>query len=152
MKARMKVAARAVLTTLIVAGPLVALVVETVLLWGRAVHLRDVVLAVALFLVTGHGITVGFHRLFTHGSFRANRPLKIGLAVAGSMALEGSVVAWVANHRRHHMFSDREGDPHSPHVKDGAPMGLVRGFVHAHLGWLFTADDTVAKRFAPDLL
>lgn len=153
MKAeRAKLVAQGGLTGLIVAGPLVALVVEIVVLWGRSVHLRDIVLATVLFLVTGHGVTVGFHRLFTHSSFTPNRPLKIALAVAGSMAVEGSVVGWVANHRRHHVFSDRAGDPHSPHVKDGARLGLARGFVHAHLGWLFSADDTVARRYAPDLL
>jgi stearoyl-CoA desaturase (delta-9 desaturase) len=148
----LKVVGQAALTGVIVAGPLVALVVEIVLLWGRAVHLRDLLLAGGLFLVTGHGVTVGFHRLFTHRSFKPNRALKIVLAVAGSMAVEGSVLGWVANHRRHHMFSDRSGDPHSPYVKGGARLGLVRGFLHAHLGWLFTADDTVAQRFAPDLL
>ncbi|MCU1376175.1 MAG: stearoyl-CoA 9-desaturase [Actinomycetia bacterium] len=150
--AKAKVVAQAALTAVIVAGPIVAVVVEVVLLWGRAVHLRDVLLAVGLFAVTGHGVTVGFHRMFTHGSFRPNRALKIALAVAGSMAVEGSVVAWVANHRRHHMFSDQPGDPHSPYVKGGARLGVLRGFGHAHLGWLFSADDTVARRYAPDLL
>lgn len=143
---------QAALTGVIVAGPLVALAIELVVLWGRAVHLRDVLLTVGLFLVTGHGVTVGFHRMLTHGSFRANRPLKIALALAGSMAVEGSVVGWVANHRRHHMFSDQLGDPHSPHVDGTAELGLARGFVHAHLGWLFKCDDTAARRFAPDLL
>lgn len=144
--------AQASLTGVIVVGPLVALAVEVAVLWGEAVHLRDLLLAGALFLVTGHGVTVGFHRMLTHGSFRANRPLKIGLAVAGSMAVEGSVVGWVANHRRHHMFSDRPGDPHSPYVDGTAELGLARGFVHAHLGWLFKSDDTAVRRFAPDLL
>jgi stearoyl-CoA desaturase (delta-9 desaturase) len=148
----LKVVGQAALTGVIVAGPLVALVVEIVLLWGRAVHLRDLLLAGALFLVTGHGVTVGFHRLFTHRSFKPNRALKIVLAVAGSMAVEGSLLGWVANHRRHHMFSDSPGDPHSPYVKGGVRLGLVRGFLHAHLGWLFSSDDTVARRFAPDLL
>lgn len=143
---------QATLTGAIVAGPLLALVVEVTVLWGHAVHLRDVLLMGVLFLVTGHGVTVGFHRMLTHGSFRANRPLKIVLSVAGSMAVEGSVVSWVANHRRHHMFSDGPGDPHSPHVDGAVALGLARGFVHAHLGWLFKSDDTAAGRFAPDLL
>lgn len=144
--------AQAALTGLIVVGPLVALAVEVVVLWGTAVHLRDILLTAALFLVTGHGVTVGFHRMLTHGSFKAKRPLKIMLAVAGSMAVEGSAVGWVANHRRHHMFSDHPGDPHSPYVDGTSELGLARGFVHAHLGWLFKADDTAARRFAPDLL
>lgn len=149
---KLKAAAQAALTGLIVVGPVLALVVEIVFLWGKAVHLRDLLLAGAFFAVTGHGITVGFHRMFTHGSFRPNRTLKIVLAVAGSMAVEGTVVGWVANHRRHHMFSDGPGDPHSPYVKGSAHLGHVRGFVHAHLGWLFKSDDTEARRFAPDLL
>lgn len=140
------------LTGLIVAGPLVALAVEVVVLWGRAVHVRDVLLTGALFLVTGHGVTVGFHRMLTHGSFKANRALRTVLTPAGSMAVEGSVVSRVANHRRHHMFSDRPCDPHSPYVDGTAELGLARGFVHAHLGWLFKSDDTAARRFAPDLL
>lgn len=143
---------QAALTGAIVAGPLLGLVVEVTVLWGHAVHLRDVLLMGGLFLVTGHGVTVGFHRMLTHGSFRANRPLKIVLSVAGSMAVEGSVVSWVANHRRHHMYSDGPGDPHSPHVDGAVSLGLARGFVHAHLGWLFKSDDTAAGRFAPDLL
>jgi stearoyl-CoA desaturase (delta-9 desaturase) len=111
-----------------------------------------VVIGVVLYLVTGHGITVGYHRMFTHGSFRANRRLKIVLAVAGSMAVQGSVVAWVANHRRHHVHSDQPGDPHSPHVPPTASTSSLRRFGHAHMGWLFRPDTTPVERFAPDLL
>ena len=139
-------------TGAIVLGPVAGLAVGIPLLWGSVIHLRDVILAVVLYLVTGFGVTVGFHRMSTHGSFRANRPLKIALAMAGSMAVEGSVVSWAANHRRHHMFSDAPGDPHSPHLHGDSLGGHLRGFVHAHVGWLFTATPTSAKRFAPDLL
>jgi stearoyl-CoA desaturase (delta-9 desaturase) len=120
-------------------------------LWGRALSLRDVVLAVGFYAVTGHGITVGYHRLFTHRSFTATRPLKIALGVAGSMAVEGTLIGWVANHRRHHMFSDRQGDPHSPHRYGTGVLGQLRGFAYAHIGWLFADDGTSADRFAPDL-
>src|SRR5438105_3427958 len=96
--------------------------------------LVDVVLAAAFYIIGGHGITVGYHRLFAHRSFKAHRILKISLALAGSLALEGGVIGWVANHRRHHVFSDRPGDPHSPIVGQGG----VRGLVHAHVGWLFS--------------
>ena len=85
------------------------------LLWGNAINLHDLMLAAVFYLIAGFGISVGFHRLFTHRSFTPNRPLKFILAAAGSMAFEGSVTSWVANHRRHHMFSDQPGDPHSPH-------------------------------------
>jgi stearoyl-CoA desaturase (delta-9 desaturase) len=137
-------------TGLLVAGPGVALGVAVPLLWGHGVHLQDLVLAVVLYAVTGHGITVGFHRLFTHRSFKANRVLKICLAAAGSMAIEGSLISWVANHRRHHRYSDQAGDPHSPH-RPGVGAGW-RGFAHAHVGWLFDADATPAARYAADLL
>src|SRR5437588_292298 len=138
-------------TTLIL-GPLVALAFAVPLLWGHAIHLRDVIVAVILYAITGHGVTVGFHRLFTHGSFKSKRPLKVALAVAGSMAVEGSIVSWVANHRRHHMFSDKPGDPHSPHLAGISLLGQLRGCAHAHVGWFFVTDTTSAKRFARDLL
>jgi stearoyl-CoA desaturase (delta-9 desaturase) len=141
-----------VITGLLVIGPLVAVVISVPLLWGRAVHPRDLVLAVVLYAVTGHGVTVGFHRLFTHRSFKPTRPLKIALAIAGSMAIEGSIVSWVANHRRHHMFSDTDGDPHSPHGRGVGVLGQIRGFAHAHVGWLFRGTSSSAERFAPDLL
>lgn len=138
-------------TGVLVVGPVVALALCLPLLWGHFLTLRDVVLAVALYAITGHGITVGYHRLFTHRSFTANRPLKIGLGIAGAMAVEGSVIGWVANHRRHHMFSDRSGDPHSPHRYGNGALAQVRGLAYAHIGWLFAADGTSTERFAPDL-
>jgi stearoyl-CoA desaturase (Delta-9 desaturase) len=141
-----------VVTSLFVAGPAVALAIALPLLWGNAVNLHDLVLAAVLYLVFGFGISVGFHRLFTHSSFRANRPLKLILAAAGSMTCEGSVTSWVANHRRHHMFSDQEGDPHSPHRYGTGAVAQMKGFFHAHVGWLFTTDSTSVERFAPDLL
>lgn len=139
-------------TALLIVGPIAAVATSVPLLWGHAVHLRDLVLAALLFGITGHGVTVGFHRLFTHRGFTPNRPLKIALAVAGSMAIEGSVIGWVANHRRHHVYSDRPGDPHSPHVSASGPLGAVRGFFHAHVGWLFASDPSSAERYAADLL
>jgi stearoyl-CoA desaturase (delta-9 desaturase) len=141
-----------VITGLLVVTPLLALGVGMPFLWGHAIHLRDVILAVVLYTITGHGITVGFHRLFTHRSFKAKRALKVILAAAGSMAVEGSLIAWVANHRRHHMFSDQPGDPHSPKWPSRDGGSQFRGFLHAHVGWLFRADTTSVDRFAPDML
>ncbi len=138
-------------TALLVGGPVVALAVFVPLGWGM-VGLTALVLALFFYLVTGFGIAAGFHRLFTHRSFKANRVLKVVLAVAGSMALEGSVISWVAIHRRHHMFSDQPGDPHSPHRYGTESGGILRGFLWAHVGWLFADDPTDTKRFAPDLL
>ena len=94
--------------------PLLAVGAAGFVVWGHGLSITDVVLSVVFYVITLHGITVGFHRYFTHGSFKANRPLRIALAVAGSLAIEGPVTRWVADHRRHHAFSDREGDPHSP--------------------------------------
>jgi stearoyl-CoA desaturase (delta-9 desaturase) len=143
--------ARAV-TALLVIGPAIAIAITVPLLWGRALHLRDLVIGAVFYLFTGFGVTVGYHRLFTHRSFRANRVLKIVLAAAGSMALEGSLTGWVANHRRHHVFSDTDGDPHSPHAFGPGPLAHLRGFFHAHVGWLFKADPTSEERYAADLL
>ena len=136
------------ITALLIVGPLVGVAVSVPFLWGRALHPRDIVLALILYAVTGHGVTVGFHRMFTHRGFTATRALKITLAVAGSMAIQGSLVSWVANHRRHHVNSDKPGDPHSPHTSSSG----FRGFVHAHVGWLFGADTASAERYAADLL
>lgn len=141
-----------IVTASLVVSPGIALGIMIPLMWGHAVTLLDLVLATVLYLITGHGITVGFHRLFTHSSFVPRRPLKIALAVTGSMALEGSVVGWVANHRRHHMHSDQEGDPHSPWRYGSGPLAQLRGLGWAHIGWLFATDMTSAKRFAPDML
>jgi stearoyl-CoA desaturase (delta-9 desaturase) len=139
-------------TALLVVGPVVALAVAVPFLWGHVVSLTDVILALSFYLVSGFGVTVGYHRFFAHGSFRAPRWLKIVLASAGSLAVEGSVVGWVANHRRHHVYSDKPGDPHSPYDSRRGATAQLRGFAHAHVGWLFKADGTSARRFAPDLL
>ncbi len=142
---------RRLVTLAIVAGPVIALGCAVPLLWGHEVNLSDLVMAAVLYLFTGFGITIGYHRLFSHGSFVPKRPLKVALAVLGSMAVEGSVTGWVATHRRHHRFSDAEGDPHSPYrYGPGARPGL-RGLAFAHVGWLFGADDTSSRRYAPDL-
>jgi stearoyl-CoA desaturase (Delta-9 desaturase) len=140
------------ITGLLVIGPIAAVAVALPLLWDRALHPRDLVIGGILYVLTGYGVTVGYHRLFAHRAFRAKRPLKIALAIAGSMAVQGSVIGWVATHRRHHAHSDRPGDPHSPHRDASGALGPVRGFVHAHVGWLFSGDSTSAQRRAADLL
>jgi stearoyl-CoA desaturase (Delta-9 desaturase) len=132
--------------------PFVALVAAIPLAWGWGLHWADVWIALAFYALSGMGVTVGFHRYFTHGSFRAARPLRIALAIAGSLAIEGSVIRWVADHRRHHAYSDREGDPHSPWRFGTTPRALLKGFSYAHIGWLFKRELTNEKRFAPDLL
>jgi stearoyl-CoA desaturase (delta-9 desaturase) len=145
-------ASQKLITVAIVTGPAVALAVLIPLLWGHAVHLSDLVLGAVLYLVTGFGITVGFHRLFTHRAFGPRRSLKIALAVMGSMAVEGSLTSWVATHRRHHMYSDLAGDPHSPHRYGDHGTDLLRGIVFSHVGWLFVSDASCSARYAPDML
>ncbi|MPZ80401.1 MAG: acyl-CoA desaturase [Actinophytocola sp.] len=132
--------------------PFLALVAAVPLAWGWGLGWADIGLATGFYLVSSLGVTVGYHRYFTHGSFKAKRPLRIALALAGGLASQGSVIAWVADHRRHHAFSDREGDPHSPWLFGTSPAAIAKGFWHAHMGWLFERDQTNADRFAPDLI
>ena len=133
--------------------PFIGFLLTVVALWGRGLSVVDASLAVGFYAVTCLGVTIGFHRLFTHRSFEAVRPLKIALAIAGSMALQGSLIDWVAAHRRHHAFSDKEGDPHSPHLDEGeGAAGVIKGLWHAHIGWLVTPERTDLERWAPDLL
>lgn len=132
--------------------PLGALLAAVPFAWGWGLGWTDVGLAVGFYFLTGLGVTIGFHRYLTHGAFKANRGLRIALAVAGSMAMQGPVIGWVADHRRHHAYADRDGDPHSPWCFGTTPAALVKGFWHAHMGWLFKREQTNAHRFAPDLL
>ena len=132
--------------------PFAALVAAVPVAWGWGLGWTDLVLAAVFYVVACLGVTVGYHRYFTHRAFKANRGLRIALAIAGGMAAQGPVISWVADHRRHHAFSDREGDPHSPWAHGTGPAGLAKGFWHAHMGWLFERVSTNAERFAPDLL
>jgi stearoyl-CoA desaturase (delta-9 desaturase) len=140
--------------TLVLTLPLVALAAAGWRAWGGALNWHDLLVLVITYTLTGLGITVGFHRLFTHRSFKTTRGVRAVLAVLGSMAVEGPVVEWVATHRKHHRFSDRPGDPHSPHLDD-APgwRGAVGGLVHAHVGWMFRGRDQAnPAHYAKDLL
>lgn len=132
--------------------PLIALAAAVPFVWGWGLSWLDVGLTASFYVLTMLGVTVGFHRYFTHGAFRATRPLRIGLAVAGSMAVQGPILHWVADHRRHHAFADKEGDPHSPWAFGTSPAAIARGFWHAHMGWIFDRSLTNQQRFAPDLL
>ncbi|WP_367138981.1 acyl-CoA desaturase [Saccharothrix sp. HUAS TT1] len=132
--------------------PALALAAAVPLAWGWGLGWVDIGLAAFFYTLTCLGVTIGFHRYFTHGAFRATRALRITLAVVGSMAMQGPVIGWVADHRRHHAYADREGDPHSPWVFGTSAGALAKGFWHAHMGWLFQRELTNAARFAPDLL
>jgi len=139
-------------TAVLVAGPFAGLVAAVWLLWGHGVSFADVGLAVFFYLLTGFGVTVGFHRCLTHRSFSARPALRIGLAIAGSMSFQGEVNGWVAVHRRHHAFTDRPGDPHSPYRYGTGPAGQLRGVLHAHAGWLLGNNPTSRQDYAPDML
>ena len=121
--------------------------------WQGLLRWSDVIVFLGAYVLTGLGVTVGFHRLFTHRSFKTYKPIRAALAILGSAAIEGPVTAWVADHRKHHDFSDQPGDPHSPHVDHGRGWGgALRGLFHAHMGWLFLHTQRGAKeRYARDL-
>lgn len=132
--------------------PFLALFAAVPLAWGRFLGWTDVVLVAVFYVLSAGGITVGYHRHFTHGSFKARRPLKIFMALAGSLAMEGPVITWVADHRRHHKHSDKEMDPHSPWRFGNDWKALTKGLAWAHYGWLFDGNRTSKRRFAKDLL
>jgi stearoyl-CoA desaturase (delta-9 desaturase) len=132
--------------------PFIALIAAVPVAWGGWLGWVDIAIAVFMYYFTLLGVTVGFHRLFTHKSFKPNRAVKIFLAIAGSMAVQGPVVRWVADHRKHHKFSDRDGDPHSPWKYGASLGGLTKGMYHAHIGWLFDAEQTPQRKYAPDLM
>jgi stearoyl-CoA desaturase (Delta-9 desaturase) len=144
--------ARAGVTLAIVVAPFAGLAAAVWLAWGHGLGWAEVLLAVGFYVVTGLGVTIGFHRLLTHRAFTAARPLRVALAMAGSMSFEGDVIGWVAIHRRHHAFTDRPGDPHSPSRYGTSLAGQLRGLAHAHVGWLLRDDPTPPERYAPDLL
>ena len=138
----------------VTAAPPLLLAIGIWLGWGGAVGWRDMVVLVVSYVVIGTGVTVGFHRLLTHRSFKTSRLVRAGFAALGSAAAEGPVIDWVATHRKHHVYSDIEGDPHSPHVgHERGWKGAITGLFHAHIGWVFS-DMEVAdeRRYARDLV
>ena len=143
-----------IITGTVTVVPFLALGVVCWQLWERALHWHDIVVFLVVYAGTGLGITVGFHRLLTHRAFKTRRWVRATFAAMGSAAIEGPVISWVADHRKHHVYADQEGDPHSPHVDHGVGWrGALRGLFHAHVGWLFLHDQRAAKdRFARDLL
>lgn len=142
------------ITGFVTVAPIFLLFIAAWQVWNSALFWNDLVIFVIMYTFAGIGVTVGFHRLFTHRSFETTRPIKIFLAICGSMAIEGPIISWVSDHRKHHAFSDKEGDPHSPHVGHGSGWkGAVRGLLHAHVGWIFIHTERGShERFAPDLL
>jgi stearoyl-CoA desaturase (Delta-9 desaturase) len=141
-----------VLVGVFVAVPFLALVAAVPIAWGWGLGWHDMVLALVFYYLTGLGVSVGLHRYFTHGSFKARRGFKIALAIAGSLAIEKPVITWVADHRRHHKYSDKAGDPHSPWRFGSDARALAKGLAYAHVGWMFDGDITSEEKFCPDWL
>jgi stearoyl-CoA desaturase (delta-9 desaturase) len=131
--------------------PFLGLLAAVVLLWGWGFGWVELGLLLGMYLLTALGITVGFHRLFTHRSFETNRAVQLVLAALGSMAVQGPLLKWVALHRRHHQYSDTDGDPHSPHHHGRGVLGVLRGAWHAHMGWFFQPDPPGLARYVKDL-
>jgi stearoyl-CoA desaturase (delta-9 desaturase) len=144
--------AQQITTGVFVFTPMLALLAAIPFAWGWGLNWHDIVIGAVFYWVSGLGITVGYHRYFTHSSFKAKPGLRVALAVAGSLAMEGPVVTWVADHRRHHKYSDKEGDPHSPWRYGDDAKGLAKGLLWAHILWLFDPNQTSQEKFAPDLL
>jgi stearoyl-CoA desaturase (Delta-9 desaturase) len=142
-----------IITGIVTGLPFISLIVVAWQAWEGWLHPRDVLIFAIMYLLTGLGVTVGFHRLFTHRSFKTGPVVRGAFAIMGSAAIEGPIISWVADHRKHHAFSDQPGDPHSPHVDHGHGWrGALRGLLHAHMGWLFIHTGRGLKsRYAPDL-
>jgi stearoyl-CoA desaturase (delta-9 desaturase) len=143
-----------IITGFVTVAPIAALGLVVWQAWSHSLHWRDVLIFGLLYAATGLGVTAGFHRLFTHRSFCTVPAVRFVFAALGSMAIEGPIISWVADHRKHHAFSDQEGDPHSPHVGHGGGWGgALKGLAHAHVGWLFIHTHRGRReRYAPDLL
>ncbi len=138
---------------LVTLGPFIGFVVALAMLWGRGLSPLDLGLFLFFYFFTGLGVTIGFHRCFTHKSFEAVPFVRGVLAIAASMAVQGSVISWVADHRRHHAYSDQKGDPHSPHLEEGEGFfAIIKGLWHAHMGWFFSPERTDRDRWAPDMM
>jgi stearoyl-CoA desaturase (delta-9 desaturase) len=133
----------------VVIVPFLAFLVAIPLLWQRAIDLDDLLIMAVFYVMSALGITGGFHRLLTHRSFRTFKPVEYAFAILGSLAVEGPVITWVADHRKHHAHADEDGDPHSPHGHRGA----LRGLLHAHFGWFFSEEGRAEHgRYARDLV
>jgi len=138
-------------TLIAVLLPFCGLVAAMVSLWGWGFSWRELGLFLGMYALTVLGITVGYHRLFTHRSFETNWVVQVVLGVLGSMAVQGSLFQWVAYHRRHHQHSDRHEDPHSPHHYGTGLWGVLRGLWYAHIGWFFTPNPPNLTRYVRDL-
>lgn len=145
-------AAQRVHALAILVVPLAGALAAMALAAREGVAARDLGLLLVLYLATMLGVSVGFHRHLAHGAFQAGPLMRTLLVVCGAMAAQGPPLYWVANHRRHHRWSDRPGDPHSPHARRDGPVSGWRGLLHAHAGWTFEHELTNPLVYCGDLL
>jgi stearoyl-CoA desaturase (delta-9 desaturase) len=135
-----------------VVAPFVGVLAAIVLLWDQWVDWTSLAVMAFMYVVSVQGVTLGFHRLLTHRSFQTYKPVEYTIAAIGSMAVQGPVMNWVADHRKHHAHTDQEGDPHSPHGHGGGIKGAIVGLWYAHMGWLFErSGQTEHQRYAREL-
>ena len=138
--------------------PFAGFVAAVILTWGYGVGWWELAALAVMYIATAGGVTVGFHRYFTHKSFSTSRPVQFLIGAAGSASLQGTLFGWVSTHRCHHQFSDKPGDPHSPHVDHdhhnigGGIKGIIKGYFHSHMGWLFQDDPKNLAKCIPDLI
>jgi stearoyl-CoA desaturase (Delta-9 desaturase) len=135
-----------------VVTPFIGLIAAIVLLWGAGVGWTQILLLIGFYSFTILGVTIGFHRMFTHRALEGGPTLRFILAVAGSMSAQGPVIEWCALHRAHHKHSDRDGDPHSPHLQGHGIIGLLKGMWHSHVGWLFSSEPAANPAAVADLM
>jgi stearoyl-CoA desaturase (delta-9 desaturase) len=140
-----------VITLIVMLLPLAGLIAGMAYAWGWGFGWVELVLLLGMYVLTGLGVTVGYHRLFTHRSFETGRVLTAIFGILGSMSVEGPVLRWVAFHRKHHQHSDRPGDPHSPHEHGEGVVATLKGFADAHMGWMMRTSDVDIGRYVVDL-
>jgi stearoyl-CoA desaturase (delta-9 desaturase) len=134
--------------------PFLTFIAAIILLWNNIVGWNDLAILVVMYSLTAAGITIGYHRMLTHRAFQTSKPVEYTFAALGQMAVQGPVINWVADHRKHHAHTDEDGDPHSPHVGHGEGLkGVIAGLWHSHVGWLWRENGQAGRRaYAPDLM
>ena len=140
-----------VVNLIAIATPFIGFLVAAIFFWGTLFNGVQLAIFGFMYAITSVGITIGYHRLFTHSSFKTSRFMTAVFAAFGSMAIEGPVLQWVADHRRHHQCSDEEGDPHSPHLHSGGILEALKGMWHSHMGWMINPRTKQSMRYVGDL-
>lgn len=136
---------------MVIALPIIGLIAGIIMLWGPGIQPIHLALMLGGYILTGHGITIGYHRLFTHKSFKTSRFMTFIIALLGTMAWEGPIMRWVGTHRMHHQHSDNPLDPHSPHTHGDHALSFWKGLWHSHMGWIMFSTPAELSKYTPDL-